>query len=148
MLCDPLYHAFQNGNCTLCSKLKTSWKSVVFTNKVGKNSRYLRAFLIKKLFYSECDELALSTISYPTRTRGIIVNYLTIGSRVSVRMSRYETRGKFGEHERKETLASWVLSKLLKCFISRHTHSWNINQLFYNISMQSMRQLTKSLLLY
>jgi len=24
----------------ICSKLKTSWKSVVFTNKVGKNSRY------------------------------------------------------------------------------------------------------------
>ena len=24
----------------VCSKLKTSWKSVVFTNKVGKNSRY------------------------------------------------------------------------------------------------------------
>ena len=31
------------GNCTcvcVCSKLKTSWKSVVFTNEVGKNSRY------------------------------------------------------------------------------------------------------------
>ena len=25
----------------VCSKLKTSWKSVVFTNKVAKNSRYL-----------------------------------------------------------------------------------------------------------
>ena len=24
----------------VCSKLKTSWKLVVFTNKVGKNSRY------------------------------------------------------------------------------------------------------------
>ena len=24
----------------VCAKLKTSWKSVVFTNKVGKNSRY------------------------------------------------------------------------------------------------------------
>ena len=24
----------------VCSKLKTSWKSVVFTNKVGENSRY------------------------------------------------------------------------------------------------------------
>ena len=24
----------------VCSKLNTSWKSVVFTNKVGKNSRY------------------------------------------------------------------------------------------------------------
>ena len=28
------------GNCTRLLKIKTSWKSVVFTNKVGKNSRY------------------------------------------------------------------------------------------------------------
>ena len=46
------------------------------------------------------------------------------------------------------TLASFVLSKLLKCFISRHTHSRNMNQLFYNISMQSMQQWTKRLLLH
>ena len=31
------------------------------------------------------------------------------------------------------TLASWVLSKLPKCFISRWTHRWRMNQLFYNI---------------
>ena len=31
------------------------------------------------------------------------------------------------------TLASWVLSKLPKCFISRWTHSWCMNQLFHNI---------------
>ena len=24
----------------VCSKLETNWKSIVFTNKVGKNSRY------------------------------------------------------------------------------------------------------------
>ena len=28
------------GNCTRLLKIKTSWKSVVFTNEVGKNSRY------------------------------------------------------------------------------------------------------------
>ena len=28
------------GNCTRLLALKTSWKSVVFTSKVGKNSRY------------------------------------------------------------------------------------------------------------
>ena len=27
-------------NCTRLLKIKTSWKSVVFTNKVGNNSRY------------------------------------------------------------------------------------------------------------
>ena len=62
---------------------------------------------------------------------------LTIGSYVSVRSSRYEARGMFGEHERcvKELLqASWALSKLPKGFISRWTHSWRKNQLFYNIS--------------
>ena len=36
----PLYHALQiMVTVRVCSKLKTSWKSVVFTNKVGKNSR-------------------------------------------------------------------------------------------------------------
>ena len=62
--------------------------------------------------------------------------YLTIGSHVSVLSSRYEAHGKFGEHERcvrVALLASWVLSKLPKCFISRWTHSWRMNQLFYNI---------------
>ena len=44
---------------------------------------------------------------------------LTIGSYVSVRSSRYEARGKFGEHERCVRVASWVLSKLPKYFISR-----------------------------
>ena len=38
----------------VCSKLKTSWKLVVFTNKVGKNSRYfVDVFLIKQLFHSQ-----------------------------------------------------------------------------------------------
>ena len=57
---------------------------------------------------------------------------LTIGSYVSMRSSRYEARGKFGEHERC-VRASWVLSKLPKYFISRWTHSWCMDQLFYNI---------------
>ena len=56
---------------------------------------------------------------------------LTISLYVSVRSSRYEARLKFGEHER--CVASWVLSKLPKCFISRWTHRWRMNQLFYNI---------------
>ena len=44
---------------------------------------------------------------------------LTIGSYVSVRSSRYEARGKFGEHERcVRAYASFVLSKLPACFIS------------------------------
>ena len=57
----------------------------------------------------------------------------TIGSYVSVRSSIYEVLGKLGEHERCVRVASWVLSKLPKCFISRWTHSWRMNRLFYNI---------------
>ena len=66
----------------------------------------------------------------------ISAHWLTIGSYVSVRSSRYEARRKFGEHERCATLASWVLFKLPKCFVSRWTHSWHMNQLFYNIFNQ------------
>ena len=35
-----LFYAWILLIISICSKLKTSWKSVVFTNKVGKNSRY------------------------------------------------------------------------------------------------------------
>ena len=63
----------------VCSKLKTSWTSVVFTNKVGKNSRYfLWAFLIKQLFCALVGYEMIITNSYPTRTRGIIVKYQLI----------------------------------------------------------------------
>ena len=41
MVYEPLYHALQIWlTVRICSKVKTSWKSVVFTNKVGKISRY------------------------------------------------------------------------------------------------------------
>ena len=61
-----------------------------------------------------------------------------------INKSRNWARGKFGVHERVteeaykkiscwRTLASWMLSKRPKCSISRHRHSWSINQLFYNI---------------
>ena len=33
----------------VCSKLKTSWKSVVFTNQNGKNSRYFVSFFNKTI---------------------------------------------------------------------------------------------------
>ena len=56
--------------------------------------------------------------------------YKTIGSYVSVRSSRYEARGKFGEQER---CARVLASCFFLCFISRWTHSWRMNQLFYNI---------------
>ena len=61
------------------SKLKTSWKSDVFPNKVGKNSRYFVGVFNKKII-----PLALVGYemiipnSYPTRTRGIIVNYTSL----------------------------------------------------------------------
>ena len=69
----------------VCSKLKTSWKSVGFTNKVGKNSRYFVGIFNKTIIplalvgyemiianWALRASLAI-IISYPTRTRGIIV---------------------------------------------------------------------------
>ena len=50
---------------------------------------------------------------------------LTIGSYVSVRSSRYEARGKFGEHERCVRVARGV-AESNSSFLS-------MNQLFYNI---------------
>ena len=71
----------------VCSQLKTSWKSVVFTNKVGKNSRYFVSVFNKTIiplalvgYEMIIANLALRaslahyyTISYLTHTRGIIV---------------------------------------------------------------------------
>ena len=62
-----------------------------------------------------------------------------------MRSSRFEARRKFGEHERCVRVARGVaesnpsfLSALQtsKCFISRWTHSWLMNQLFYNMFNQ------------
>ena len=72
-------------------------------------------------------------------SRSYNLSYSLFNNWFGVRSSRYEARGKFGEHERcvrvarGVALASRVLSKLPKCFISRWTHSWRMNQLFYNI---------------
>ena len=55
--------------------------------------------------------------------------YKTFGSYVSVRSSRFEARGKFGEDERcirvasSNSYASFVHSKLPACFISWWTHA-------------------------
>ena len=53
----------------ICSKLKTSWKSVVFTKikKGGKNSRVIPLALHEY-------EMIIAN-SYPMRTHGIIVTY-------------------------------------------------------------------------
>ena len=37
MVHEPLYHGL---SVRVWSKLKTSWKSIIFKNKVGENSRY------------------------------------------------------------------------------------------------------------
>ena len=63
----------------VCSKLKTSCKSVVFTNKVGMNSRYFvgvfnKAIIPLKLVGYEM----IIANSYPTRARGVIVKYTSL----------------------------------------------------------------------
>ena len=64
----------------VCPKLKTSLKSVVFTNKVGKNSRYFLGVFNKTIIPLALVgfEMIIAN-SYPTRTRGIIVNYWLSG---------------------------------------------------------------------
>ena len=57
------------GNCTRLLKLISSWKSVVLTNKVGKNCRYFVGVSNKTII-----PIALRWL-YPIRTRGIIVKY-------------------------------------------------------------------------
>ena len=66
---------------------------------------------------------------------------LTIGSYVSMHSSRYEAHRKFGEHERciriaqgiAERNSSFLNALQTSHFISWWTHSWHMNQLFYNI---------------
>ena len=76
MVYEPPYHACSPNMVTVrvCSKLKTSWKSVIFTNKVGKNALYfvdVRLLLPIRRYASRLP----TTISYLGRTRGIIVKY-------------------------------------------------------------------------
>ena len=60
----------------VCSKLKTSWKSVVFTNKVKKNSlNFVGVFNKTMILLALVGYEMIIANSYPTRTRGIIVKY-------------------------------------------------------------------------
>ena len=60
----------------ICSELKTSGKSVVFTNKVGKNSRYFVGVFNKTIIpLALVGYEMIITNSYSTHTRGIIVNH-------------------------------------------------------------------------
>ena len=67
---------------------------------------------------------------------------LTIGSYISMHSSRYEAHRKFGEHKRCIRIAQGIAERnssflnalqTPKYFISWWTHSWHMNQLFYNI---------------
>ena len=64
------------GNWLVCSKLKTSWKSVVFTNKVGTSSRYFVDVINKTIILLTLVgyEMIIAN-SYPTPRHGIIVKY-------------------------------------------------------------------------
>ena len=74
--------------CTRLLKIKTSWKSDVFTNEVGKNSRYFVGVFNKTIIphalvgyemiiaNSALRSLLATTISHPKRR--IIVKYLNM----------------------------------------------------------------------
>ena len=62
------------GNCTRLLKIKKKiLRSVVFTNKVGKNSRYFVGFFNKTITLALVGYEMIIANSYPTRTRGIII---------------------------------------------------------------------------
>ena len=61
----------------VCSKLKTSCKSVVFTNKVGNTSRYFVGVFNKTINPLVEYEMIIAN-SYPTRARGVIVKYTSL----------------------------------------------------------------------
>ena len=64
----------------VCSKLQTSWKSVVFANKVGKNSLIFVGVLNKTIIpLALVGYEKIIANSYPTRTREIIVNHYLDG---------------------------------------------------------------------
>ena len=63
----------------VCSKLKTICKSVVFTNKVGSNSRYFVGVFNKTINPLKLVEYEMIIAnSYLTRARGVIVKYTSL----------------------------------------------------------------------
>ena len=84
---------------SVCSKLKTSWKSVAFTKKVGKNSRYFVGVFNKTIILLALVgyEMIIAK-SYPTRTGGIIVKYTTSRLLKWDQVSFWKTRKKLGEY--------------------------------------------------
>ena len=63
-------------NCTRLVRIKNKLKSVVFTNKVGKNSRYFVGVFNRTIISLALVGYEISIAnSHPTRTRGIIVEY-------------------------------------------------------------------------
>ena len=66
-------------NCTRLVRIKNKLKSVVFTNKVGKNSRYFVGVFNKTIFpFALVEYEMIIANSYPTGTRGIIVYYTPV----------------------------------------------------------------------
>ena len=71
----------KHGNCTRLLQSINKLKSIVLTNKVGENSRYFVGVLNKTIIplalVGQYDMIIakLTTILYPTLTRGIIVKY-------------------------------------------------------------------------
>ena len=53
----------------VCSKLKTTWKSVVLTNKIGENSRYYVAVFNKTV-------IPLALVEYATHLLGYLPSHI------------------------------------------------------------------------
>ena len=75
MVCEPFYHALQMkyGKCTRLLKFKNKLKLVIFTNKVGKNSRYFMGFLNKTI-------ISIALVSYEMVIRASLAMYHLISN--------------------------------------------------------------------
>ena len=109
------------------SKLKTSWKSVGFTNKVGKNSRYFVGVFNKTIIPLALVGYELSTVSYPTCTRGIWIANLLVAPTLCFK-ARLSAKP-FSQERRLTSFSKWEF--------------WNSEMAFCSLDSPSESALTR-----
>ena len=98
----------------VCSKLKTSWKSVVFTNKVGKNSRYFVGVFSKTIIplvianWALHASLAIYHLIY-NATRGIIVKF-SLQTKRHLKLWEWSFFSQWHRRLEKKKCVYWLLS--------------------------------------
>ena len=124
-----LTNRFQVAMC-----LFSNWSQMM--SKYGKNKKVAQPS-VSLMFFPHVDVLCDLLLNRRTATWNLFVLYnkelkkvLMMTSSICQSSNRSWVRT---NQNACITLPFWVLSKLPKCFISWWTHSWHMNQLFYNI---------------